>query len=179
MIREPVVVIGDRKCLLACFANRISRRSNVVTDDFVDSLTSRTDIEGRCDRHFSCSLRENHTQADLHCIINITAVRSPKLWLATAKKENPKCDENVTLVLTVSVMHDKAGVLFLDRPGRREAAGGHARGVRLIEVLSVRRETHSRYLWNTRRECRAGSECAVVSADFVFGWLPKLHLRHV
>jgi hypothetical protein len=29
-------------------------------------------------------------------------------------------------------MHDKAGVLFLDRPGRREAAGGHARGVRLI-----------------------------------------------
>jgi hypothetical protein len=56
-------------------------------------------------------------------------------------------------------------------PRRREAAGGHVRGVRLIEVLSVRRETHSRYLWNTRRECRAGSKCAVVSADFVFGWL--------
>ena len=54
--------------------------------------------------------RENQTQADLHRIINITAARSSKLWLATAKKENPKRDENVTHVLTVSVMHDEAGV---------------------------------------------------------------------
>jgi hypothetical protein len=66
-----------------------------------------------------------------------------------------------------------------DGLGRREAAICHARGVRLIEVLSGRRETHSRYLWNTKRECRAGTECAMVLADFVFGRLPKLHLRHV
>ena len=59
------------------------------------------------------------------------------------------------------------------------SGGGHVRGVRLIEVLSGRRETHYRYLWNTRRERRAGSKCAVVLADFVFGRLPKLHLRHV
>ena len=67
-------------------------------------------------------------------------------------------------------------------PRRTTAAGsgGRAwRGVRLIEVLSGRRETHSRYLWNTRCECRAGSKCSVVSADFDFGRLPKLHLRHV
>jgi hypothetical protein len=92
---------------------------------------------------------------------------------------------------------NKAAFQFLDSP-RAAGSGGLiasfqaapqasfrqfycslARGVRLIEVLSGRRETHSRYLWNTRRECRAGSKCAVVLADFVFGRLPKLHLRHV
>ena len=53
MISKPIVAIGDRKGLLACFANRVSRRSNVMTDDFVDSLTSRTGIErgGCCGRH--------------------------------------------------------------------------------------------------------------------------------
>ena len=77
------------------------------------------------------------------------------------------------------VAHDEGGANILDGPGRREAAFSHARGVRLIEVLSGRRETHSRYLWNTGCECRAGSKCGVVSADFDFGRLPKLHLRHV
>jgi hypothetical protein len=55
--------------------------------------------------------------------------------------------------------------------------GGRACGFRLIKVLSGRRETHSRYLWNTERECRTGAKCALVSADFG-GWLATLHLRH-
>jgi hypothetical protein len=63
-IGKPVIAIGDRKGLLASFANRLSGRSNVLTDDFVDGLTSRTDIKGRCDRHGGCSLRENQTRAD-------------------------------------------------------------------------------------------------------------------
>src|SRR6516162_3761962 len=65
---------------------------------------------------------------------------------------------------------------MIDRPGAAEAAW---RACAAFVVLSGRRETHFRYLWNTRCECRAGSKCAVVFADFVFGRLPKLHLRHV
>ena len=65
-----------------------------------------------------------------------------------------------------------------ERTGRREAAISHARGFRLIEVLSGRRETHPRYLWNIECECRAGSKCAVVSAA-PGGGLATLHLRHL
>ena len=54
--------------------------------------------------------------------------------------------------------------------------GGRACGFRLIKVLSGRRETHSRYLWNIECECRAGSKCAVVSAA-PGGGLATLHLR--
>jgi hypothetical protein len=59
-IREPVVAIGDRKGLLACFANGISRRSNMVTNDLVDRVTDRTGIQrgGCCGRHRACSIRE-------------------------------------------------------------------------------------------------------------------------
>jgi hypothetical protein len=64
-----------------------------------------------------------------------------------------------------------------DHGGGKRRAG--MAGFRLVKVLSGRRETHSGYFWNTQRERRAGSECAVVSADFDFGRLPKLHLRHV
>src|SRR6516162_4132244 len=64
-------------------------------------------------------------------------------------------------------------------PRRTTAAGsGGGHGAAFV-VLSGRRETHFRYLWNTRCECRAGSKCTVVFADFVYGRLPKLHLRHV
>ena len=73
----------------------------------------------------------------------------------------------IALALAVSLIAAYAfGSLPPVLPRRREAAGGHVRGVRLIEVLSVRRETHFRYLWNTRCECRAGSKCAVVSTTF-------------
>jgi hypothetical protein len=78
-------------------------------------------------------------------------------------------------LLPVVVLHDEIRFAFFNGPGRWEAAGGH--GAAFV-VLSGRRETHFRYLWNTRCECRAGSKCAVVFADFVFGRLPKLHLRH-
>jgi hypothetical protein len=40
----------------------------------------------------------------------------------------------ISKLLPFVVTHAKAGVLFLDRPGRREAAGGHNRG--LIPVPS-------------------------------------------
>ena len=58
-IGEPVIPIGDRKLLVACFANRLSGRPNVVTDDFVDRLTRRTGIEGgdRADGHGTCTHR--------------------------------------------------------------------------------------------------------------------------
>jgi hypothetical protein len=49
----------------------------------------------------------------------------------------------------------------------------------LVEFGCTLGETHSRYLGNTGCDCRANSKCAVVFADFVFGRLPKLHLRHV
>jgi hypothetical protein len=45
-------------------------------------------------------------------------------------------------------------------------------------VLSGRRETHPRYLWNIECECRAGSKCAVVFAA-PGGGLATLHLRHL
>ncbi len=83
-IGEPIVAICDRKGSLACFANRISRRSNVVTDDFVDGLTSRTDIEegGRCDGHGN--IIDNHCGAGL------------KSSLVPCQKRKLKRDENVT-----------------------------------------------------------------------------------
>ena len=58
-IGEPVVAIGDRKDLLACFANGLSRRSNMVTNNLVNSLTNRTGIQrGGCfGRHRTCSIR--------------------------------------------------------------------------------------------------------------------------
>jgi hypothetical protein len=80
--------------------------------------------------------------------------------------------------LSVVVTDAKARGLFLDGPGLRKAAISHARGFRLIEVLSRCRETHSRYLWNTECECRAGSKCAVVS-EARGGGLATLHLRHL
>jgi hypothetical protein len=36
-------------------------------------------------------------------------------------------ETNIGKLLPVVVAHDEAGVQFLDRPGRREAAGGHKR----------------------------------------------------
>jgi hypothetical protein len=44
-IREPIVAIGDREDLLACFANGLSRRSNMVTNDLVNGVTNRTGIQ--------------------------------------------------------------------------------------------------------------------------------------
>jgi hypothetical protein len=49
----------------------------------------------------------------------------------------------------------------------------------IIGVVSERtdRETHSRFHWNTERECRTGAKCALVSGVCV-RWLATLHLRH-
>jgi hypothetical protein len=44
-VREPVVAISDRKSLLACFADRLGQRSNMVTFDFVNRLAGRTKNE--------------------------------------------------------------------------------------------------------------------------------------
>jgi hypothetical protein len=66
---------------------------------------------------------------------------------------------------------------IVPRLTRAAESGEGACGFRLIKVLSGRRETHSRYFWNTERQCRTGAKCALVSADFV-GWLATLHLRH-
>jgi hypothetical protein len=81
-IGKPVIAIGDRKGLLACFANRVSRRSNMVTDDFVDGLTSRTDVEGggRCD---------GHGRLIDHCIIDSTAARASKAPARRRQKFGP------------------------------------------------------------------------------------------
>ena len=92
----------------------------------------------------------------------------------TGVTENWICDR----LLPGTAPHDKGRTNILDGPGRREAAISHARGFRLIEVLSGRRETHSRYLWNIECECRASSKCAVVSAA-PGGGLATLHLRHL
>jgi hypothetical protein len=56
-IREPIVAIGDREDLLACFANGLSRRSNMVTNDLVNGVTNRTGIQrgGYFGRHSTCS----------------------------------------------------------------------------------------------------------------------------
>jgi hypothetical protein len=73
LIGEPVVAIGDRKGLVACFANRVSRRSNVLTDDFIHSLTSRTGIQGCCDRHARCSHADPDTgvRNSFSCFANL------------------------------------------------------------------------------------------------------------
>jgi hypothetical protein len=107
-------------------------------------------------------LRESSSQARLHAV-----------------PEAPSRKALLARPLLFVCVSWPAGAAFnqLHRPGRREATISHARAFRLIEVLSGRRETHSRYLWNTGCERRAGSECAVVSAIFV-GRLATLHLCH-
>jgi len=75
-IREPVVAIGNWKGLLACFANRVGRRSNVVTDHFVDGLTNRADIEigGRCNRHGK-SLSSFNLRSRRRGLVRLWAIR--------------------------------------------------------------------------------------------------------
>jgi hypothetical protein len=45
LVSEPVAFVSDWKVLQAFLANWLGERSNVVTDDFVDRLAGRTEIE--------------------------------------------------------------------------------------------------------------------------------------
>ena len=44
-VGKPLAIVSNRKVLLASLANWLGRRSNVVTDDFVDRLAGRTEKE--------------------------------------------------------------------------------------------------------------------------------------
>ena len=103
-IGEPVVAIGDRKDLLACFANGLSRRSNMVTNNLVDSLTNRTGIQrGGCfGRHRTCSIRRESRRNYM------TAARAELSLDPPPSKKKFKRDESVT------VPTDETGVQFFN-----------------------------------------------------------------
>ena len=52
-VGKPVVILGNRKVLLARLTNWLGRRSNAVPDDFINRFAGRTAIKVivRCGRH--------------------------------------------------------------------------------------------------------------------------------
>jgi hypothetical protein len=87
----------------------LSRRSNMVTNDLVDRVTDRTGIQrgGCCGRHRACSIREARRDYMVGLpglnSFNLAQQEKTQAW---RKRHSPD-------------VHDKAGVQFLDRPGRR------------------------------------------------------------
>ncbi len=70
-----------------------------------------------------------------HC--NLPSDTAPD-YLVTGTGDVTDVTENRSRSLPGAVLHDKAGVQFLDRPGRREAAGRHhldRRALKLIQIM--------------------------------------------
>lgn len=67
----------------------------MVTDDFVDGLTSRTDIEGggRCDGHGSAQFERTRRGLIDHCIIDSIAARNSNCRQVLQKRKLQR-DEN-------------------------------------------------------------------------------------